>query len=160
MTSAEASDQSFSMLAGLPVVCISRGSGKVLNIWKKNLTPDLLIWNFWKVLISENFQKFRTFQKFRSLVRLFSDVQIFYQVADVKVWQKIVHFLWLSKTYLWDDRLQFGCLGYPGPWWIKVNHATVEIICEIFQVIFLRSHFTVGRALQRHCQHYRCQGIA
>ena len=61
---------------------------KILRIWKnsehlkKNLTPDLLIWNFWKVLISENFQKFRTFQMFRSLIRLFSDVQIFCQVAD------------------------------------------------------------------------------
>ena len=39
------------------------GSGKVLNIWKKNLTPDLLIWNFWKFW----FQKiFRNSELFRS----------------------------------------------------------------------------------------------
>ena len=62
-------------------------------ISEKNLTPDLLIWNFWKVLISEIFSEIQNFseaqnlsqvfQKFRSLVRLFSDIQIFCQVADV-----------------------------------------------------------------------------
>ena len=37
------------------------GFGTVLNIWKKNLKPDLLIWNFWKVLISEKFWFLKNF---------------------------------------------------------------------------------------------------
>ena len=63
----------FTQASTMSIWCISHISNLIKNLrfWnssehlKKNLTPDLLIWNFRKVLMSENSQKFRTFQKLR-----------------------------------------------------------------------------------------------
>ena len=59
---------------------------------EKNLTPDLLIWNFWKVLKSCDFRKISDTQNLsepQNLSQMFSDVQIFGQIfSDVEIFSQ------------------------------------------------------------------------